>query len=63
MAALGEESLKGLPGKVSDLPSRQWSDHRSVQHNLFRWFKRTQIRTQFRRELKSTILSLGRERQ
>ncbi len=36
MAALGEESLKGFPGEVSDLPSRQWSDHRSVLLDLFR---------------------------
>jgi hypothetical protein len=36
MAALGEESLKGFPEEVSDLPSRPWSDHRYVPYDLFR---------------------------
>ena len=43
MAALGEESLKGFPGEVSDLPYRQWSDHRSARHDFFRWFNRTEL--------------------
>jgi len=44
MTALGEESLKGFPGEMSDLPSRPWSDHRSVPHDLFRRFNWTGLR-------------------
>ena len=35
MAALGEESLKGFPGEVSDLPLRHWSGYRSERQRLF----------------------------
>jgi len=44
MAVLGKKSLKGFPGKVSGLPSRQRSGYRSGRHGLSRWFNRTEGR-------------------
>jgi len=44
MEVLGEKSLKGFPGRVADLPSRQRSGDRSGRQGLFRWFNRTEGR-------------------